>query len=77
MQFEKILAINLPERTDYRDGLTLAGAVSDIKVEFIDGIHGDDVLEKVLPPTHRENPEPALKGSWRAHVNAIRTLVLS
>ncbi|ETI22958.1 hypothetical protein G647_04753 [Cladophialophora carrionii CBS 160.54] len=73
--FEKILAINLPERTDYRDGLTLAGAVSNIKVEFIDGVHGDTVLDKVIPPKHVDNPEAALRGSWRAHVNALRSVV--
>jgi len=73
--FEKILAINLPERTDYRDGLTLAGAVSNIKIDIIDGVHGDEVLEKVLPPIHRESPEPSLKGSWRAHLNAIQRVV--
>jgi hypothetical protein len=69
------LAINLPERTDYRDGLALAGAVSNIQVEFSDGVHGDTVLDKVLPPKHRENPDAALRGSWRAHVNALRRSV--
>ncbi|EXJ63176.1 hypothetical protein A1O7_03622 [Cladophialophora yegresii CBS 114405] len=73
--FEKILAINLPERTDYRDGLALAAAVSNIQVEFINGVHGDTVLDKVLPPKHVENPEAALRGSWRAHVNALRSVV--
>lgn len=49
--------------------------MSDIKVDIVDGVHGDDVLEKVLPPKHRENPDATFKGSWRAHINALRRVV--
>jgi len=69
--FEKIFAINLPERTDHHDGLVLAASVSAMHIEFVAGVHGDAVLNKVLPAKHAEGLTPATKGSWRAHINAI------
>ncbi|OCT54584.1 glycosyltransferase family 25 protein [Cladophialophora carrionii] len=73
--FERILAINLPERTDHRDGLILAAAVSNLHIERVDGVHGDTILDKVLPPDHPEHIDPARLGSWRAHMNAISRVV--
>lgn len=75
LQFEKILAVNLPERTDHRDGLILASAVSNIDVVFIDGVHGDTVLDKTLPPDRSKDLQASSVGSWRAHLNAIAELV--
>ena len=70
-QFEKIFAINLPERTDHRDGLILASAVSGISVEFIDGVHGETIAAKALPAGYDESLNIKRIGSWRAHINAI------
>lgn len=53
--FEKIFAINLPERTDHRDELVLASSVTGIKVDFVSGIHGDVILDEVLPPHYNKN----------------------
>ena len=69
--FGKIFAINLPERTDHHDGLVLASSVSAMHIEFVAGVHGDAVLDKALPAKHAEGLTPAIKGSWRAHINAI------
>jgi hypothetical protein len=69
-QFEKIFAISLPERTDRRDGLVLAGAVSDIDIEFIDGVR--NVSTKSLPPHYHEDLQASGIGAWRAHLNAIQ-----
>lgn len=62
----------MPARTDHRDAISLAAHFTDIKVEFISGIaHVDD---KALPPALPEtNLKPGEIGSWRAHMNAIRT----
>ena len=70
-KFEKVLAISLPERTDRRDGLILASALSGIDVAFVDGVHGGSVLEKALPPGDHKNLNPSSIGSWRAHLNAV------
>src|SRR2546423_3110889 len=71
VQFEKIFAINLPERTDHRDGLILASAVSGISIEFIDGVHGESISTKALPAGHDESLDLSRIGSWRAHISAI------
>ncbi|KAK5451930.1 hypothetical protein LTS15_007653 [Exophiala xenobiotica] len=57
------------------DGLILAAAVSDLHIERVEGIRGDTVLNKVLPPDHPEHTDPASVGSWRAHLNAISRIV--
>ena len=49
-QFRKILIINLPSRTDHRDAMSLSAAVSNLQLDWIDDVSGDDVLEKALSP---------------------------
>jgi len=74
--FQKLFVLNLPPRTDHKDALSLAAALTDIRLDWIDGMRGDDVLEKVLPPgEYRDKNGGANKGSWRAHMNAILTVV--
>lgn len=71
MQFQKIFVINLPSRTDHRDSMSLAAALSDIDIEYIDGV--TEVLEKTLPPGGKEtNLSKGSLGAWRAHVNVLR-----
>lgn len=68
--------LNLPERTDRRDAITLAAAVSDIDITFIDGVKGSDVSSKVLPADSFDKViSRGNKGSWRAHMNALQTCV--
>jgi hypothetical protein len=74
-QFERILAISLPERSDHRDALTLASAVSDFHIEFVDGVRGESVPEKALPSIHTEHLPNGVIGSWRAHMNALSQVV--
>jgi hypothetical protein len=72
-QFEKIFVVGLPSRTDRRDGMVLQAAVSDLSIEFIDGVWGDEVPDKALPNFrgHDRLPDPSI-GSWRGHMNAIQ-----
>jgi hypothetical protein len=52
--------------------MSLAAALSDIKVEYVDGVDGQEVADKALPPgTVDLNIQNGTKGSWRAHMNAI------
>jgi hypothetical protein len=39
----------MKERTDKRDFLTLAAAVSGFKVEWLDGVRPDDLHPKAMP----------------------------
>lgn len=72
-QFEKVFVINLPERTDRRDVMTLATALSDIGVTWINGIMGSTVSTKVLPADSFDKTiSSGIRGSWRAHMNALQ-----
>lgn len=72
-QFQEVLVINVPERTDRRDAMTLAAALSRIKITWIDGVAGHDVLDKVVPGDSFDKKISAgNKGSWRAHMDALQ-----
>ncbi|KAK1772469.1 Procollagen galactosyltransferase 1 [Phialemonium atrogriseum] len=74
--FEKIFVVGLPSRSDRRDGMLLQAALSNIEIEFIDGVLGRDVPNKAIPtsPDHERLKDPTI-GSWRAHMNAIQEVV--
>ena len=74
-KFEKIFVVNLPSRTDHRDAMLLSAALSNISLSWINGVKGEDVLAKVLPPPGAGQLRPGEIGSWRAHLDAIATLV--
>lgn len=73
LQFEKIFVVGLPSRTDRRDGMALQAALTNMEIEFIDGVAGADVPDKAVPMEKgKERLKDASIGSWRAHMNAIR-----
>lgn len=73
IQFEKIFVVSLPLRTDRRDSMTLAAALSDIDIEFIDGVNGSTIPDKALPNTFsHDRPGDSTVGAWRGHINAIQ-----
>ncbi|KAH6842460.1 hypothetical protein B0I37DRAFT_399139 [Chaetomium sp. MPI-CAGE-AT-0009] len=78
--FQHIFAINLPSRTDRRDALALAGALSGLDITWVDGVLGRDVLDKTLPgdPNSRQGHggfTAGNKGSWRAHMDVLQRIV--
>ena len=48
-QSEKIIAINLPERTDRRDVLSLMSTMNNIKLEWHEAVKGEDLATKAWP----------------------------
>ena len=75
-KFEKIFVINLPTRTDHHDAMALTAQMSNVDLEWVDGVKGEEVLDKVLPPGgSRKNLRPTEIGYWRAHMNAIAKYV--
>lgn len=72
LQFEKILVVGLPSRTDRRDGMILQAALSNIDIDFIDGVPGNTVSDKAIPKTteHDRLNDGAI-GCWRGHMNAL------
>ncbi|PYH94013.1 hypothetical protein BO71DRAFT_380233 [Aspergillus ellipticus CBS 707.79] len=79
--FEKIFCINLPSRTDKRDAIVLGSSITQFRVDWIDGVSAADMSPKAYPPRFDEPDRPRMLdgeiGSWRAHVNAIQTIVSS
>ncbi|KAK5637081.1 hypothetical protein RRF57_012793 [Xylaria bambusicola] len=74
--FEKIFVVSLPSRTDRRDGMSLAAALSDIEFEFIDGVDGASIPDKALPQySVTDRPSNPTIGAWRGHLNAIQEIV--
>jgi hypothetical protein len=54
--------------------MALASSLTNFTITFVDGVKGQDVVNKSLPfeQEDRHFTEPML-GSWRAHMNVIRT----
>ena len=74
LQFEKILVLNMPERSDKRDAMSLAASLSGFNVNYIDGVYGETIPNKALPMGQEQRKmSNRTIGSWRAHMNAIRT----
>ncbi|KAH7135821.1 glycosyltransferase family 25 protein [Dendryphion nanum] len=73
--FEKIFVINGPWRTDRKDSLALAASYSGISLDWIDGIQADDIAEKAYPPGKHRELSKGNRGSWRAHMNALREVI--
>ncbi|KAK1992731.1 hypothetical protein LX36DRAFT_587826 [Colletotrichum falcatum] len=74
--FEKIFVVGLPSRTDRRDGMLLQAALSDMDIEFVDGVPGDTVSDKAIPKTseHGRLSDGAI-GCWRGHMDALGEIV--
>ncbi|KAL2178333.1 glycosyltransferase family 25 protein [Thermothelomyces heterothallicus CBS 202.75] len=75
--FQHIFAINLPSRTDRRDALVLAAALSGLDITWVNGVSGEDVDDRVLPGDPSISRELSLgkRGSWRAHMNVLQRIV--
>ena len=72
--FEKVFAVGLPERSDKRDALALASRLTGFEIEWVDGVRGEEVPDKALPfGVDRVQLWENNLGSWRGHMNAIRT----
>ncbi|TVY30590.1 Procollagen galactosyltransferase [Lachnellula hyalina] len=71
--FEKVLVLGLKERTDKRDAMILSSSLTGFEVEFVDAVKGEDVLDKARPAGFTMSG--GVLGSWRAHINAIRSVL--
>lgn len=50
----------------------MAAALSGIEIEFIDGVSGETVTDRVLAPEGgREHLRDGEIGCWRAHAHAV------
>ena len=59
-QFEKVLVVGLKERSDRRDVLAVQSTLTGFNVDWVDGVMGEDVPSKALPPVSSFVQESAL-----------------
>lgn len=72
--FDKIFVINLPERTDKRDAMSLTAALTGMKLTWTSALRGTSVPDKALPlGVDRAGWRDGGIGSWRSQMNVIRT----
>jgi hypothetical protein len=71
-QFQKILVVNLPSRTDRRDAMAVQAACTNLTLEFVPAV--TDADEGHLPPggSGLGADKPSGLGAWRSHLNAAR-----
>jgi hypothetical protein len=79
--FAAIFALGLPDRTDKRDAMELSAALTGLKLTWSDGVQGDTMNPKAVPPVHTD-PDPAARmkldaevGCWRGHMNILQKIV--
>jgi GR25 family glycosyltransferase involved in LPS biosynthesis len=75
LKFEKIYVVNLPERSDRRDSIILSAALSNIDIEIVDAVRGENVLEKAIPHPEVGRFMKAEIGCWRSHINIMQECV--
>lgn len=57
--------------------MTLVATLNNVKLDWIDGVPGAEVLDKSLPPGIARELGDGAVGAWRASLNAIRASVIS
>lgn len=72
--FERVMLINLPRRTDKLDASSIAASFTGFNFTIVEGVKNEDVAPVSLPWVFDENT-PSVRGCWRAHLNALQTVV--
>ena len=74
--FEKVILLNMPSRTDKLDLQILSSSLTGFNFTVIDGVRTEDIDIRALPWDWPDmESTPPNRGCWRAHMNAIRTIV--
>ncbi|RDW77211.1 hypothetical protein BP6252_05264 [Coleophoma cylindrospora] len=73
--FQHIFVMALPERSDRRDAMSLQASFTGIKFKWIQGVKGESVPEKAVPPAWPiAADKKGVLGSWRGHMNIIQRM---
>lgn len=78
LDFQEVIYISMPYRTDRQDAMVLTAVQSGIKLsKMIAGVPSADVHEKARPlAAHpKDDPKKPWLGVWRAHANAWRYMI--
>jgi hypothetical protein len=72
-QFQQIRMISMPDRTDQRDGWTVAASLFGLDYIQTDGVDGSTIPTKARPYTMDQKDKQL--GCWRAHLNIWEDMV--
>ncbi|KAH8767283.1 hypothetical protein F5883DRAFT_629567 [Diaporthe sp. PMI_573] len=70
----ELIVINMPDRTDKRDRMTLMGSTTGLRFTFLPGVDGAKVPDSAMPPD-AARWTGKVRGSWRAHMDALWYIV--
>ncbi|KAE8391584.1 hypothetical protein BDV23DRAFT_152979 [Aspergillus alliaceus] len=73
--FERVFFINLPNRPDKRDYITLASSIVQFYPEAMNGVFAKDIDKKAYPSNWDPGYLPGEFGGWRAHMNVMQRIV--
>ncbi|OOQ90679.1 hypothetical protein PEBR_03211 [Penicillium brasilianum] len=73
--FNKVLAINIPSRTDKRDQLVLGSSLTGFVIDFIDGVDAKGINPKTYPYNWNQEHSATEYACLRAHLNAAQRIV--
>lgn len=73
-QFAELIVINMPDRTDKRDRMTLMGATTGLRFTFLPGVDAAKVPDAAMPPK-AAGWTGKVRASWRAHMDALWYIV--
>ncbi len=72
--FQKVFAVGLPERSDKRDALALTSSLTGFRIDWVDGVRGETIPDTAVPfGVNRVKLWENNLGSWRGHMNVVRT----
>ncbi|POS70412.1 hypothetical protein DHEL01_v211193 [Diaporthe helianthi] len=66
----ELIVINMPDRTDKRDRMTLMGSSTGLRFTFLPGVDAARVPDSAMPP-HAAGWTGKVRASWRAHMDAL------
>lgn len=72
--FADIYLINLPGRTDKLDAFRLLASVTNLSYTVVAGVDGSTIQHIAWPGFYKEGRESNI-GSWRAHMNAVASIL--
>ncbi|KAF2266483.1 hypothetical protein CC78DRAFT_531596 [Lojkania enalia] len=77
LDFQEIIYLSMPHRTDRQDALALIAAIAGLKLTMIPGVKPDEIHPKAMPPHIGPNDMTgtAPLGIWRAHANVWRYII--
>ncbi|KAJ5155259.1 hypothetical protein N7492_008062 [Penicillium capsulatum] len=74
--FNRVFAIGLKDRMDKRDAMTIGTSLTNIDLEWVEGVRLAEMSDKSHPASwkEREDSLPEL-AAWRAHMNVLQKIV--